>query len=347
MKKNFVKKLALGLALVMAVTSVPVSSEAAAKPAFKTASVEVKEGETVKAVIKKTKGWKVKKVASKNEEVAKVVKFAQKAKKTNVKVEGVKAGETKVVATLKKGDSKVKAKLAVTVVAKEEALAIASVEVKGVKKLVVNFNKAVDTASKIVVKKGTSAPSFEAAWVADAKSVVLAMGSKLTEGTYDVTVGEATASVSVVDEIISSIEFVGTNLVYTVDADDNAGVAKAEIEYKTLNQYGERMADPDTMTVASSFGTGTYEACTSKKNGVVTVTIASDILKIVGTTGTITIIDSSKGVTATANVTLSNAIVTASDITNDNINAIRFYQKSVYFCRSGNFRRYRRSNFRQ
>ena len=66
MKKNFVQKLALGLALVMTVTSVPVSSEAAAKPAFKTASVEVEEGATVKAVIKNTKGWKAKKVVVKD-----------------------------------------------------------------------------------------------------------------------------------------------------------------------------------------------------------------------------------------------------------------------------------------
>jgi len=135
MKKNFVKKLALGLALVMAVTSVPVSSEAATKPGFKTPSVEVKEGETVKAVIKKTKGYTVKKVASKNEEVAKVLKFAQKAKKTNVKVEGVKAGEATVVAKLVKDGKKVTAKLAVTVTAPEAATM--TVEATGVKEITV------------------------------------------------------------------------------------------------------------------------------------------------------------------------------------------------------------------
>ena len=106
MKKNFVKKLALGLALVMAVTSVPVSSEAAAKPAFKTSSVTVTEGETVKAVIKKTKGWTAKKIIVKDGTIAEAT-AVQKKKKVNVKVTGVKAGETVVKAVLKKNGKKV------------------------------------------------------------------------------------------------------------------------------------------------------------------------------------------------------------------------------------------------
>ena len=124
MKKNFVQKLALGLALVMTVTSVPVSAEAAAKkPFFKTTNVTVEEGATVKAVIKKTKGWTIKKVVSKDETIAKIAKVAQKVKKTNVKVTGVKAGEAKVVAKLKKGGKVVKAKLNVAV----EAVKVESV----------------------------------------------------------------------------------------------------------------------------------------------------------------------------------------------------------------------------
>ena len=298
MKKNFVQKLALGLALVMTVTSVPATSKAAAKPAFKAASVEVEEGATVKTEIKNTKGWKAKKVVVKDGTVAEAT-AVQKAKKVNVKVTGLKAGETKVVTKLTNGKKVVKAKLNVTVKAPEVTTMTA--EATGVKEITVNFNNAVDKTSTVAVKKGTVAPTFTAKWAEDGKSVVLAMGSKLTEGTYDVTVGKMTASVAVKDEVITSIEFVGTNLVLTAkDADT------ATISYKTLNQYGERMADPGKMTVASSFGAGKPEACTSKKNGVVTVTIASDILKIVGTTGTITIIDSSKGVTATANVTLSD-----------------------------------------
>ena len=109
MKKDFVKKLALGLALVMAVTSVPATSEAAAKPAFKTASVSVEEGATVKAVVKGTKGYKVKSVVSKNEEVATITKKV-KAKKVVVNVTGVTAGETTVVAKLTKGGKVTKAK---------------------------------------------------------------------------------------------------------------------------------------------------------------------------------------------------------------------------------------------
>ena len=114
MKKNFVQKLALGLALVMTVTSVPATSKAAVKPAFKTSSVTVTEGETVKAVIKNTKGWTAKKIVVKDGTVAEAT-AVQKKKKVNVKVTGVKAGETKVVTKLTKGGKVVKAKLNVTV----------------------------------------------------------------------------------------------------------------------------------------------------------------------------------------------------------------------------------------
>lgn len=62
-------------------------------------------------------------------------------------------------------------------------------EATAVKEITLTFNKAVEdtTAAKIVVKKGNSTPTFTATWADDKKSVALAMDSKLTKGTYDVT----------------------------------------------------------------------------------------------------------------------------------------------------------------
>ncbi len=350
MKKNFVKKLALGLAMVMAVTSVNVPASAATKPAFKTASVSVEEGETVKAVIKKTKGWTVKKVVSKDETVATISKVAQKAKKTNVKVTGVKAGETKVVATLKKGDSKVKAKLAVEVTAKEEVATLKSVEATGAKEITVTFTGAMDTASKVVVKKGTTTPAFTAKWAEDAKSVVLTMNAKLTAGTYDVAVGELSGSVTVTDETATTIEVIGNSLVICgeekkddLDADYNSDNDQddlvATISYKVLNQYGERMAQPGNVTAASTFGKSwTDDAATAKDNGTVTVVIDADILKIVGTEGTITLVDSSKGLTTTANVVLSSKATATSMTTLGVLNADTLTEANMYRgCKPTNY----------
>ena len=97
MKKNFVKKLALGLALVMAVTSVPATSEAAAKPGFKSTKVTVKEGQTKKYNTKNASKYSVKfKIG--NKAVA-TIKYSAGSKA--VKVTGVAEGKTTLRADFK------------------------------------------------------------------------------------------------------------------------------------------------------------------------------------------------------------------------------------------------------
>ncbi len=317
MKKNFVKKLALGLAFTVAVGSVPTTNAAAAKtvyPSFKSKTTAdsrktLKVGQTKKYGTNNSSKWSFYKAKVGNSKVA-TVKLSRKGK--FIKVTGVKAGKTQVRAYFKNYKTKEvykNALLHVQVKNAEEALKLESVQATGVKKLVVTFNKAVDTTkATVAVKKGTAAPNVASTvWADDKKSVTLNMGSKLTEGTYDVSVtgltdAALTGSVAVKDEVITSIEFVGNNLVLTAK-----NASTAAISYKTLNQYGERMMDPDRMTVATSFGKGEVtQPCSTKKNGIVTVEITAEILNIIGTTGTITIIDSSKGVTASANITLSD-----------------------------------------
>ena len=97
MKKNFVKKLALGLALVMAVTSVPATSEAAAKPGFKSSKVTVKEGQTKKYSTENSSKYSVKfKIG--NKDVA-TIKYTPGSK--SVKVTGVAEGKTTLRADFK------------------------------------------------------------------------------------------------------------------------------------------------------------------------------------------------------------------------------------------------------
>ena len=194
MKKNFVQKLALGLALVMTVTSVPATSKAAVKPAFKTSSVTVTEGETVKAVIKNTKGWTAKNIVVKDGKIAEAT-AVQKKKKVNVKVTGVKAGETVVKAVLKKNGKKVKAKLAVTVeAAKIVGTTITAAKAKALNAIAVDVvsEKTEFLKENVVVynEKTKVREAVKAVKVAeDAKSLVVTLYNDMVDGyTYSVSI---------------------------------------------------------------------------------------------------------------------------------------------------------------
>ena len=116
MKKNFVKKLALGLALVMAVTSVPATSEAAAKPGFKSTKVTVKEGQTKKYNTKNASKYSVKfKIG--NKAVA-TIKYSAGSKA--VKVTGVAEGKTTLRADFKSYKTKKVTTVKVPVTVKAE-----------------------------------------------------------------------------------------------------------------------------------------------------------------------------------------------------------------------------------
>ena len=116
MKKNFVKKLALGLALVMAVTSVPASSEAAATPGFKSSAVKVRVGQTKKYSTENSKKYSVKfKIGNKS--VA-TIKYSAGSKA--VKVTGVAEGKTTLRADFKSYKTKKTTTVKVPVTVKAE-----------------------------------------------------------------------------------------------------------------------------------------------------------------------------------------------------------------------------------
>ena len=111
MNYKMLKKMALGLALVVTVTSVNVPAKASEAPAFNKANVSVKVGQTKKLKVKNAE-WKLKKAVSSD---ANVATAKVKGKKQLVKVTGVSTGSTTVVATFKKADKKQTVAVAVAV----------------------------------------------------------------------------------------------------------------------------------------------------------------------------------------------------------------------------------------
>ena len=336
MKKSFMTRaLATGLSLAMAfsltaATNVTSASAAAKKPKLVTyagasaKSLDVKVGETVKVKVNaatkknykisavKVSGGKSAKIAAKKNKAGTVVAITGKTatpegKQASVKVsfKAKKTGKTSKYSYVSK----------VTVA--EDKLTMTA-EATGAKKLAVKFNKTVDTtAAKLTVKTGSAAPTITATtFAADAKSAEIVMGTKLTAGTYTVefTLGEdkLTADVTVQDEKMTAFELVSKNLVADPDS-----TTKGSISYKAVNQYGEMMA-PGNVEPTCSFGTVDKAASTTPtadKAGKVVVNNINTALAIVGTTGTIVLVDTTNGVNLNETITYqSKAVPSAATI---------------------------------
>ena len=197
--------------------------------------------------------------------------------------------------------------------------------VKGVKTVELDFNKAIasPTAVKVTVKKGTAARDCKA--TVDGSKITLAMDAKLTAGTYDVSVEGVdttamTANFNVEkDETLTSYEVADNIVAHTVGA-----ATEASIKYAALNQYGEKMVASNPQ-VSCSFGrvvatygskTDTNKAATvatATKEGEIIVSDIGTALSIVGTKGTVVLVDPTLGVTTTKEVTFS-APATASEL---------------------------------
>lgn len=131
----------------------------------------------------------------------------------------------------------------------------------GVYKVQVTFNKAVDTAAaKLALTKGTLAVGTSTTapvWSEDKTTVTLTTDTRITEGTYTVTlsgldaasVDKTTASFTATDEQVTKIDFVNAN--------DTVAYSKyATIKVKATNQYGE----------AVSLGASSFTALVSGQN---------------------------------------------------------------------------------
>ena len=186
-----------------------------------------------------------------------------------------------------------------------------------VNEITLTFSKAVaDTAAaKITVKKGNVTPTYSSAkWADDAKSVVLAMDSKLTAGTYDVTVSgieaaDLTASIPVENQKLTEFVLASDYLIADYDS-----AKKASIAFKAVDQYGERVNGVNA-TVSITLGqivngTGTTKSnFTTKSTGDTTVKVEDipDVLAITGQTAKITIVDTKTGVNLLKDITYQPA----------------------------------------
>lgn len=141
----------------------------------------------------------------------------------------------------------------------------------GAKKLTVEFNQEVDsTKATFAVKKGSVNINFTGVeFAADNKSAEVTLASKLTEGSYDITVTglseEAkTATVVAENEKVGSVDFANTNLVLT------SGTT-AEFKATVLNQYGEDITSTKLagLTITPSVGAVTARTAST---GIVELT---------------------------------------------------------------------------
>ena len=248
MKKNFVKKLALGLALVMAVTSVPASSEAAAAPGFKSSAVKVRVGQTKKYGTENSKKYSVKfKIGNKS--VA-TIKYTAGSK--SVKVTGVAEGKTTLRADFKSYKTKETTTVRIPVTVK---VAQKIVEFKAVtpKKLNVKFAEALtSTIAKdsvtLVDANGTKVPVQAVTLSDDKANVAVELYAGLTSGvTYTVTVADGSKSYT------ADLAFVQGEVARIVAANQ---VVKAEepqpIVYTVYDVNGLDITDSTVVTFESN-----------------------------------------------------------------------------------------------
>ncbi len=112
MRKNFVKKLALGLAFTLTISSVPAANAAAAKayPSFNSIQANLKVGQTKKYGTYNSTAWSFYQFKVDNETIA-TAKHSRKGK--FIKITGVKAGITQIRAYFKNYKTKEEYKNAV------------------------------------------------------------------------------------------------------------------------------------------------------------------------------------------------------------------------------------------
>ena len=325
MKKNFVKKLALGLALVMTVGSVnmPVAAEAASEPGFKSTAVNVKVGQTKKYSTNHYGKWSVKKFVIGNKNVA-TISYTKGSKA--VKVTGVAEGTTRLRADFKAYKSKreVSARIPVTVTAAEEVVTVA--ELASVKQTASNVFEATftaDASKTFTAESFTKIESADGIYTLTVKSVefstdgltakVATYGNFVDNTVFNVTCGEKTVSFT------ASVGAVKTAVINTVQAEANV---KTPIEFTLYDANGIDVTSAVAVDkYVSLYVDGDYyevnTTTPSKANvtlsdvgGTVTVTLIYDPVSATGevitVTGTITCVDTKAAVGKTTYFTKGN-----------------------------------------
>ncbi|PDO10354.1 MAG: hypothetical protein BLM47_07440 [Candidatus Reconcilbacillus cellulovorans] len=194
---------------------------------------------------------------------------------------------------------------------------IESFKAVGAKKLEVKFSKAVDTSkAQVSLKKGSIQINIaKITYSDDKKTATIELVTNLTKGDYTVTVSgvEANplqATVSVEDEKVSRIEFVGDK---APQDRNNPNIVYAWL--KVYNQYNEEITksvvDNNKLSVSSGYPTTTVDN-TGK------VTIQSNTAFLIDTKVTVSAVHKDTGVYAAATYTVATPARVA-DITIDKL----------------------------
>lgn len=302
MKKNFFKKLALVMALTLAVTSVPATSASAAKaPGFKSTKVTVKVDQTKKYSTANSSKYSVKfKIGNK-----KVATIHSSKGSKSVKVTGVAAGKTTLRADFKSYKTKKVTVKRIPVTVKEVKLAVTAKQT-GAKTIEVTANKALAADTKVTVKKGNVqtalAEKTGVAISADGTKVTLTTAAKLTDGDYTITAGDVTCTVKAANEVVTSIKFLSDKAILQ-DTTNTTAVAS----YKVYNQFEEDVTD-----TAKSFIQVTGSEATAPKAGQVLFTKASGKYNLTDVVAAVVIYRKDTNVvTQTATFKISNQSVVA------------------------------------
>ena len=190
----------------------------------------------------------------------------------------------------------------VTVTVEEAALKVEAVSAINAKNLTVTFNSAVADTTKAVfeVKKGiTTVGVASTTWNAAKTVATLELNTKVTEGTYSVSVtglGDAalTGEVKTENEKVAEIKLLSDSLVVTTAATAIA-TGEATTGYQLVNQYGEDVTSNSAFRSKVTF-TSSHGSATADKDGKVTV--VTNIGTKVDDKIALTAIDSANAITA-------------------------------------------------
>jgi trimeric autotransporter adhesin len=182
----------------------------------------------------------------------------------------------------------------------------------GAKKLEVKFNTAVDTAkTTVTVKKGTSNVAIsKVTFSEDKKSAVVELNAKLTEGTYTVTSGDATAEVKAENEKVKTVELLSDKALTAADG------KSVLVGYKVVNQYDENITSTNTAYEIVPYATNGFAVTkddVDASKGL--VTIKKDSFKT-GDTFNLTLIDNKSTISVSKTLTVADkSVVSAVEVT--------------------------------
>ncbi|SFC22911.1 hypothetical protein SAMN05443252_102295 [Bacillus sp. OV322] len=144
------------------------------------------------------------------------------------------------------------------------------------KKIEVKFSKAVDgTKAQFAVKKGTSSIGVAATtWSDDKKTATLELNTKISEGTYAVTVSGLTEA-PLVGSVTAENEKVGEVKILSDKAVLETGNATATVGYQVLNQYGEDITSSSLANESNLVVSTSAKDAKVDNKGTVTLTSAS------------------------------------------------------------------------